>query len=450
MVFPGDFIWGAATASYQVEGAAFEDGKGASVWDMMCRKENAIWNNQTGDVACDHYHRYVEDVALMQHIGLKAYRFSISWPRVLPDGVGAVNQKGLAFYDRLVDALLAAGITPFITLFHWDYPYALYCRGGWLNADSPQWFADYAAVAVDRLSDRVQHWIPQNEPQCFIGLGHLDGTHAPGDRLALAEVLRAAHHSLLAHGRAVQTIRARAKSKPQVGCAPVGVVSMPATDSPADIAAAMKAMESIAARHLWNNTWWSDPIFLGRYPHDGLKLFGSAAPKVGPGDMQIIHQPPDFFGVNIYHGACVKAGPDGNPVTVPQPDGHALTAFRWPVTPEALYWGPKFLFERYGRPVIITENGMAGLDWPALDGQVHDPQRIDYTARYLRELRRAIADGVDVRGYFHWSLMDNFEWAEGYRQRFGLVHVDYATQARTPKDSARWYARVIATNGGDL
>lgn len=447
MSFPDNFVWGAATASYQVEGAAFEDGKGASVWDMMCRKDGAIWNNQTGDIACDHYHRYVEDVAMMKHIGLKGYRFSISWPRVMPEGTGAVNEKGLAFYDRLVDSLLTAGITPYITLFHWDYPYALYCRGGWLNPQSPHWFADYAAVVVDRLSDRVRHWIPQNEPQCFIGLGHLDGTHAPGDKLGWAEVLRAAHHSLLANGRAVQTIRARAKSKPQVGCAPVGTASMPATDSPADVAAAMKAMGSITLKHQWNNTWWSDPIFLGRYPEDGLKLFGPAAPKVAASDMQIIHQPPDFFGVNIYSGTYVKAGPDGNPVTVPQPDGHALTAFRWPVTPEALYWGPKFLFERYGRPVIITENGMAGLDWPALDGQVHDPQRIDYTARYLRQLRWAIADGVDVRGYFHWSLMDNFEWAEGFRQRFGLVYVDYATQTRTPKDSAQWYARVIATNG---
>jgi beta-glucosidase len=448
--FPKDFVWGAAAAAYQVEGAARADGKAPSVWDMLCRKEDAIWGGQSGDVACDHYRRYKQDVALMKRIGLQAYRLSVSWPRVIPQGAGAVNPKGLAFYDRLVDRLLAAGVTPFVTLFHWDYPYALYCRGGWLNPDSPDWFADYAGVVVKKLSDRVRHWMTLNEPVCFIDLGMRVGRHAPGDKLGWAEVLRAAHHALLAHGKAVQAIRARSRSRCRVGFAPVANICVPATDKPADIAAARRAMFGFDRRTLWVHTWWNDPIFFGRYPADGLRVFGKDAPRVATGDMKTIRQPLDFFGVNIYSGQTVRAGRDGKPQTVPLPPGHDLTAFRWPVTPSALYWGPRFLHERYRAPIYITENGMSNTDWIARDGAVHDPQRIDFTARYLRELRRAIADGVDVRGYFHWSIMDNFEWAEGFKERFGLIYVDYPTQRRVLKDSAYWYRQLIAANGANL
>jgi len=451
MSFPEGFVWGASAASYQVEGAASEDGKGPSVWDMMCRKEGAIWNGQSGEVACDHYHRYKEDVALMKEIGLRAYRLSISWPRVIPAGAGSVNLRGLEFYDRLVDELLAAGITPYVTVFHWDYPLELYYRGGWLNPESPDWFAEYTKVVVDRLSDRVTHWMTLNEPQCFVGLGHRDGVHAPGDKLAFREILRLAHHALLAHGRAVEVIRSCSKGEARVGYAPVGVVKIPASEDPQDIEAARAATFSITEpKDYWNNTWWMDPVILGRYPEDGLESFADDLPDIKADDVETMCQPLDFLGVNIYQGQKVRAGEGGRAEPVGLPTGYDITAFRWPVTPEALRWGPRFLFERYGLPIVITENGMSNVDWVSLDGRVHDPQRIDFTRRYLLQLAKAVEDGVDVRGYFHWSIMDNFEWAEGYRQRFGIIHVDYPTQKRTPKDSAYWYKEVIASNGANL
>jgi beta-glucosidase len=449
MAFPKGFVWGAAAASYQVEGAAYEDGKGPSVWDMMCRKDGAVWSGQTGDVACDHYHRYAEDAALMRELGLKAYRLSLSWPRIMPEGEGAVNAKGLDFYDRLIDALLAAGVAPWVTLFHWDYPYALYCRGGWLSRASADWFAAYADVVVRRLGDRVTHWMTQNEPQCYIGLGLWEGRHAPGDRLGWAEVLRAAHHSMLGHGKAVQAMRAATPQPCRIGFAPVGVIKIPATAAAADVEAARAEMFAVRGRSIWNNTWWMDPVLLGRYPEDGLAAYAGALPPVEAGDLETMRQPLDFFGTNIYNGAFVQAGA-GGPENVPYAAGFPLTAFKWPVTPDALYWGPRFFQERYGLPVVVTENGLSGADWVGVDGRVHDGHRIDFTTRYLRALGRAIDDGVDVRGYFHWSIMDNFEWAEGFKERFGLVHVDYETQKRTPKDSARWYAGVIAANGANL
>jgi beta-glucosidase len=450
MSFPENFVWGAASASYQVEGAAFEDGKSASVWDMFCRNEGSIWRGQNGTVACDHYHRYEEDVALMKAMGLKAYRLSISWPRVLPEGRRDVNPKGLEFYDRLIDSLLAANITPYVTLFHWDFPYALYLRGGWLHPNSSDWFADYTRVVVDKLSDRVRHWMTLNEPECFVVLGHQLGNHAPGLKLGWKEVLLVGHNALLAHGKSVQAIRAQAKTPALIGYAPVGSVTIPASDSPADVEAARKAMFAVHQKNLFCNTWFADPIFFKQYPSDGLALFGADAPEVGPNDMDIIGQPIDFHGVNIYRGFTVKAGDDGQPKLVEPPQGNPLTAFRWEVTPECLYWGPRFLYERYKHPIYITENGMSNVDWVSVDGEVHDPQRIDYTTRHLRELHRAANDEVDVQGYFHWSVMDNFEWGEGYKERFGMIYVDYETQKRIPKDSAEWYKHVIETNGESL
>jgi beta-glucosidase len=450
MPFRDDFVWGAAAASYQVEGAAREDGKGLSVWDQMCRERGRIWQGQTGDVACDHYHRHVEDVALMKQIGLKAYRLSVSWPRVIPEGTGKVNDKGLAFYDALVDELLAAGVRPWVTLFHWDYPYALYCRGGWLNRASADWFADYARVIVDKLSDRVSHWMTLNEPQCFIGLGHRTGEHAPGLKLDMCDVLLAAHNTLLAHGKGVQAIRAASKQPCQVGFAPTGGLRYPTSDSPADVEAARKETFTVRPDNVMGNAWWSDPIFLGHYPEQGLAVHGARMPAVADGDMETICQPLDFYGVNHYSGVPVRAGDDGQAVVVPFPEGHPQTAIRWWVTPEALYWLAKFLHERYGKPIVVTENGLSNEDWVSLDGEVHDPQRIDFTRRYLRQLKRAAEEGVDVRGYFHWSIMDNFEWAEGFKERFGMIYVDYLTGKRIPKDSARWYSKVIASNGENL
>jgi beta-glucosidase len=447
--FPEQFAWGAAGASYQIEGAAAADGKGPSTWDMFCRKPGAIWRGESGDIACDHYHRYREDVALMRRIGLGAYRLSVSWPRVLPHGVGPVNQPGLDFYHRLIDELLAAGIEPWVTLFHWDYPLALYHRGGWLNRDAVEWFGDYTAQVVRALSDRVRHWITLNEPQVFIGAGHHEGRHAPGDRLGFREVLRAGHHALLAHGRAVQVIRAGSKQAARVGFAPVALVEYPVTSRAQDVDAARALTFAVADRTAWNNTWWTDPVFLGRYPEDGLRLFGDEAPPIEPGDLELISQPVDFCGMNLYQGTPVRAGEAG-PEIVAHPPGAPLTAFDWWVTPELGYWGPRLFWERYGLPIVVTENGISCRDWISRDGRVRDPDRIDFATRYLLELRRAIGDGVRVDGYFHWSWIDNFEWAHGYKHRFGLVFCDYPTQTRVLKDSAEWYARVIATNGACL
>lgn len=450
MKFPEDFVWGAAAASYQVEGAAYEDGKGLSVWDMFCRKPGAVWRGQTGDVACDHYHRYKEDVGLMKEIGLQAYRFSVSWPRVMPEGTGAVNEKGLGFYDRLVDELLAAGIEPWCTLFHWDYPYELYCRGGWLNRDSADWFADYTRVIVDRLSDRVRNWMTQNEPQCFVMLGYQAGEHAPGLKLDRPDLARMVHHSHLAHGKAVQVIRANAKTRSNIGYVTVARVRCPVTESPEDIEAARRSMFAVNdVNDSWANPLWLDPVYLGHYPEDGTAIVGDGSPGIRPGDLEIISQPLDFLAMNAYHGEWVSAEHEG---LVPFEVGSPLTAYKWDVTPKCLYWGARFYAERYGKhlPVYVTENGLSNQDWISVDGEVHDPQRIDYLTRHLREFGRAGQDGVKIGGYFQWSIMDNFEWAMGYRERFGLVYVDYPTQRRILKDSAKWYREVIRTNGGIL
>ena len=455
MEFPENFVWGVAAAAYQIEGAAREDGKGLSVWDMFCRQPGKVLDGHSGDVACDHYRRFREDVAMMKELGVRHYRFSISWPRVMPAGTGSVNERGLDFYDQLVDELLAAGIRPWATLFHWDYPHELFLRGGWLNRESADWFADYTRVIAERLSDRVEHWITLNEPQCFIGFGHATGTNAPGLKLGAAECLLAGHHVLLAHGKAVQVLRAHARKPATIGWAPVGVVSLPLPDADErGIDAARRAMFSVNGGdassmgmppNIWSNTWWGDPVVFGRYPEDGIKAAGNAMPNIAPGDMETISQPIDFYGANIYSGTFYQAGENGEPQRVPHAAATPLSAFKWPIIPESLRWGPRFLHERYQLPVIVTENGISLPDWVSLDGQVHDPQRIDFLQRYLAGLQRAISDGTDVRGYFHWSVLDNFEWAEGYKQRFGLVHVDYETQRRTPKDSAFWYRDLVAS-----
>lgn len=449
MAFSSDFAWGVASASYQIEGSPTFAGGGSSVWDMFCRRPGVINDGSNGDVACDHYNRYEEDLDIMASLGIKNYRLSIAWPRVLPAGKGEIYAEGLAFYDRLIDAALARGIDPWVTLYHWDTPYDLYLQGGWLNRDIADWFADYTQIIVDRLGDRVSNWMTLNEPQCFIGLGMQTGLHAPGDRLAFREVLLAGHHALLAHGKAVQVIRARATKPARIGWAPVGAAKIPATHSPEDVDAARLATFSTTTKTVWSNSWWNDPVFFGSYPESDLEVFGDDAPVVHAGDMEIISQPLDFFGANIYNGQTIRAG-DNGPEEVPNPLGIGRTIYTWPVTPEALYWGPKFFYERYGKPIVITENGLGLSDWVALDGKVHDPQRIDFLDRYISAFRRATDDGVEALGYFQWSFSDNFEWYEGYRFRFGLVHVDYETQVRTPKDSAYWYQEVAASNGAIL
>ncbi len=448
--FPPYFTWGAAAAAYQIEGAWDEDGKGPSVWDQFVRQKGTVWEGDRGDTACDHYHRYDEDVQIMEQLGLHAYRLSVSWPRIFPEGTGKVNAEGLAYYDRLIDRLLQANIEPWVTLFHWDYPYELDLKGGWLNPDSPKWFADYTTTVMKHLSDRVSNWITLNEPQCFVGLGHLSGEHAPGMKLPMAKVLQAGHHALLGHGMAVQSIRANSILPASVGWSPIVAAHYPASDSQEDRDAAMQAMHAVHPNDVWNNRWWGDPIVFGSYPEQGLRAYGSNAPRIKPGDFDIIRQPIDFYGCNVYNGHPTKAGPDGKPVLVKFPQGCPRTHFLWNVTPGALQWGAKFLSETYQLPLVVTENGLSCNDWVTLDGKVHDAQRIDFLTRYIRALHTAIEEGADVRGYFHWSIMDNFEWAEGYKHRFGLVHVDYETQKRTLKDSAYWYREVIKSKGAHL
>ncbi|WP_438481936.1 GH1 family beta-glucosidase [Oleiharenicola lentus] len=447
MTFPKDFTWGAATSSYQIEGFPHADGRGASVWDEFCATPGRVHNGDTGAVACEHYTRSAEDVQLMRDLGLRAYRFSVAWPRVMPTGRGPANAAGLAFYDRLVDQLLEAKVEPWLTLFHWDYPLPLYREGGWLHPDSPQWFADYTHAVVDKLSDRVRHWMTLNEPQCFMGLGHQTGIHAPGDKLPLDQALLATQNVLLAHGLAVQVIRSRAKSPPLVGWAPTGEVPTPATETEADIQAARETYWQVPPTSVWNMAWWLDPVLRGHYPEQGLQAYGSAVPRFTEADLRTMHQPLDFLGLNIYHGYSCRRSADGKIEVLKPSAGSPHLHNHWPFHPAALQWGPTFVHERYGLPIVITENGTATHDWVFADGEIHDSSRVDFFSRYLAALRRAMANGVNVKGYFAWSLMDNFEWAEGYRFRFGLVHVDFATQKRTLKDSARWYSECIRSNG---
>jgi len=449
MSFPPEFVWGAAASSYQNEGVCHDDGRGISIWDLFCRRPGAIADGSNGHPACDQIVRYAEDARLMGEMGLNAYRFDVNWARVLPDGIGRINAQGLDHYDRFVDALLAHSVEPWVELYHWDLPLALHWQGGWLNRDSADWLAELAQVVVDRLSDRVTHWMTVNEPQVFIGAGYRRGANAPGMALADGELLRIAHHVLLAHGKAVQCIRSRAQRPPQIGLALVGFVYIPASESLADIDAARRAMFSLPPAR-FKNSWFMEPIYRGAYPQDGLDHFLPDAPPILDGDLELISQPLDFLGINIYSGEIVQAhGADGW-APVAEPLGIERTVDGRPVTPQALYWGPRFLYERYGLPIVVTENGLADQDWIHGDGRIHDTKGIDFLDRYLAHLKRAAQDGVPVGGYLVWTLMDNFEFSAGYRPRYGLVHVDFATQKRTWKNSAYWYRDTIAANGANL
>ena len=452
MGFSKDFVWGAATSAHQVEGAYLEDGKGLDLWDVYEQEAGHVYEGHTGHVSCDHYHRYKEDVSLMKEIGLQAYRFSINWARIMPEGVGSINQKGIDFYKRLLDELNQAGIEPYLTLFHWEMPYALYQKGGWMNPDIVNWFGEYAAVVSKEFSPMVKNYFTLNEPQCFIGLGYQNGQHAPGLHLMNKDLFQMAHNVMKAHGAAVLQLRANASQPIQIGYAPTCGVFYPASEKEADVEAARKKLFECPdlENWTWNVSWWSDPVMLGTYPEDGLKKYEPYLPNITQDDLKLMHQPLDFYGQNIYNGKMVKADENGNPVIVKRYPGFPKTAIQWPVTPECLRWGAKFLYERYQKPFYITENGQSCQDVISLDGNVHDPQRIDFTHRYLRELKRAAEEGADIKGYFHWSFMDNFEWACGYSERFGMVYVDYPTQKRIIKDSGYWYRNVIQTNGENL
>ncbi|MCR1842298.1 GH1 family beta-glucosidase [Murimonas intestini] len=451
MAFRKDFVWGAAASAYQIEGAAFEDGKGESIWDVFSHQPGKVFDGHTGDTACGHYHCMEKDVEMMADLGLKAYRFSVSWPRVLPQGIGDVNEAGMHFYERLVDMLLEHGITPYVTLYHWDMPYALYLRGGWMNPESPQWFAEYAALIGRRLKGKVKHFITFNEPQVFIGCSFIQTVHAPGVRMERRECLQMSHNVLLAHGRAVQALRAEVPGV-QIGYAPTSNAAVPVSESLQDQEAARQAYFATPGGDdwVWSVAWWSDPVLLGKYPEDGMKILEKDMPHVGGDDMKLISQPIDFYGQNIYRGDPVRMGQDGRPEFLKHPAGGPKTAIGWHVNFDCLYWAVKFLNERYKKPIYITENGMSCHDWLSLDGKVHDSARIDYLHRHLLGLRRAAEEGIDIAGYFQWSLMDNFEWSQGYSDRFGLVYIDFATLERIPKDSYEWYRETIHMNGENL
>lgn len=450
MGFYKDFVWGAATASYQVEGGANESGRGLSIWDVFCKTPGKVFEMHSGETGCDQYHHIKEDVALMRQMGLKAYRFSVSWSRILPEGTGVVNKKGLAYYDELINQLIAHGIEPFVTIFHWDLPYELYKRGGWLNPDIVDWFADYTRILVEHFSNRVTHWITQNEPQCYIGQGYRTGTHAPGLELPWSEALLAAKHSMLAHGKAVVTIRTYAKKKPLIGYAPCGSVAIPKTMSPEDIEAARLDMFHTYEKSMHAIPLFVDPVILGTYPEGAKELYGDDLPRLTEEELQLMTQPLDFLGMNNYSGHVVSMGKDGRPYCEKKEEGREQTAMGWDIMPDAIYWCFRFMCQRYNLPMYVTENGMANLDFPARDGRVYDYQRIEFTGRYLEKLRQLVAEGYPIKGYFHWSLMDNFEWAFGYSKRFGMIYVDYKTGKRTVKESGKWYRHVIETNGEDL
>lgn len=452
MGFPENFVWGAATSAYQIEGAVTRDGKGKHIWDIYTKEEGRVYEGHTGEIACDHYGRFREDVSHMKEMGIKAYRFSIDWTRVLPEGTGKVNEKGIAFYSNLIDELLRAGIEPYITLHHWELPYELYKKGGWMNEQSAQWFGEYAGLIAERFSDRVTYFFTLNEPQCLVGLGYLRGEHAPGLKAPVRDTFLIAHNVLRAHGRAVQMIRQKAKRPVQIGYAPTGPMNYPASERAEDVEAARMSFFSMPdeSNWTWNVSWWSDPVLLGKYPEEGLVKFERYLPHISDEDMRMISEPIDIYAQNIYNGNCICMGPDGRPMEVKRKEGFPRTATNWPIVPECIYWGPKFLQERYHRPIYITENGVSCRDVLSMDGKVHDPERIDFVGRYLKELKRAVDDGIDIRGYFLWTLLDNFEWNKGYSERFGLIYVDFETQERIWKDSAYWYREVIKTNGENL
>jgi beta-glucosidase len=436
--FPSDFIWGAATASYQIEGAAHEDGRGESVWDRFCATPGKVRAGDRGDVACDFYHRYRDDVRLMKELGLDAFRFSVAWPRVLPQGRGEVNQAGLDFYDGLVDELLANDIEPFVTLFHWDTPQALEDVGGWRERATAEAFAEYAEVVAGRLGDRVRHWITHNEPWVYAWIGNAWGMHAPG-RTNQADAVATAHHLLLSHGWAVDAIR-RGASDARVGITLNLAQVYPATDTPEDEAAAYR-------RDGEDNRWFLDPIFRGSYPADLLERNELVAPHLRDGDLEAASVPLEFLGINNYSRFIVAAGADG-PKTVGNPDAQH-TDMGWEVYPDGLHDVLVRVARDYEPAAIyITENGAAFPDVRVHDGAVHDVERTAYLDSYIGAVGRAIAGGAPVKGYFVWSLLDNFEWSFGYSKRFGIVYIDYPTLERVPKDSFYWYRDLLASRRG--
>jgi beta-glucosidase len=440
--FPEGFLWGSATASYQVEGAVHEAGRGPSIWDTFSHTPGKVHAGDTGDVADDFFHCYREDIKLMKDIGLKTFRFSVAWSRVFPNGVGAPNPLGLDFYHRLADALLEAGIEPFVTLYHWDLPQALQDKGGWENRDTAHAFADYAGYTAGKLSDKVRQFMTMNEMRTFVEHGYGDGGHAPGLQVDAKRLAQLTHYVVLAHGLSVRAIRANAQTGTRVGIADNVQATTPVFDSKDHIDAARKAMRE-------QNAMFLTVVQEGRYTDLYLKRLGSSAPKFTAEELQIISSPMDFTGINIYQPTYVRADSSEKGYEVVTPPSSYPTMYSpWLyIGPEALYWAPKLVTELWAvKEMYITENGASSSDQVLDDGSVYDTDRVMFLRNYLFQLQRAVAEGVPVKGYFLWSLLDNFEWADGYGKRFGITYVDFKTQKRTPKLSALFYKHLIATN----
>ena len=440
--FPEGFLWGSATASYQVEGAVHEGGRGQTIWDTFSHTPGKTHNGDTGDVADDYYHRYAEDIQLMKSLGLKICRFSVAWSRIFTTGTGKPNPQGLDFYSRMVDTLLAAGIQPFCTLYHWDLPQPLQDRGGWENKDTAKAFADYAGYTTEKLSDRVRHFMTMNEMRTFVEQGYQLGVHAPGLKVDAKRLAQLNHYVVLGHGLAVQAIRAKAKPGTKIGIADNITPTVPVYESEEHIEAARKAIRE-------ENAMFMTVVQEGRYTELYLKRLGANAPKFTAEEMSIIGSPMDFVGINIYQPTYVRAdGSEKGYTVVPAPSSYPHMLSPWlTIGPEALYWGPKLVADTWKvKEMYITENGASSADTVAADGEVYDTDRVMFLRNYLTQLQRAVSEGVPVKGYFLWSLLDNFEWADGYEKRFGITYVDFATQKRTPKLSADFYKQVIRKN----
>ncbi|MBN2658963.1 MAG: family 1 glycosylhydrolase [Spirochaetales bacterium] len=435
-------LWGAASSAYQIEGAWNRDGKGLSIWDTHTEKQGVIFENHNGRTACDHYSRFKEDVALMKEIGLQTYRFSLNWPRILPGGTGRTNSAGIDFYNALIDELLAADIQPMITLFHWEYPYELFLLGGWLNRSSPEWFEEYAETASMAFGDRVSLWLTMNEPQCFAN-GHANGDHAPAMRLDERSLSHVYRNIIEAHYRSLKAIK-RNSPGARVSAAPVGIFHVPETGSPESEERARRKSFAIDFSRtdtlLWNNVMWTDPLFAGTIPPETVDRFTPYLGENWNAGLEEQYEPCDFSGINIYQ--------QENRTEQQRRPGRPRSVMDWEITPEVLYWGPKLLFDRYKLPLVITENGIAGYDSVSPDGKVYDRFRIDFIRSYTEQLIKLQSEGYPVLAYCYWSVMDNFEWSLGYKERFGLIHVDYATQKRTLKESARWYGSFIKNRDG--
>ncbi len=443
--FPKDFIWGAASSSYQIEGGFDSEGKGPSIWDTFSHTKGKVIHNQNGNIACNHYYDYKKDIALLKELGIPYYRFSISWPRIFPNGDNVLNEKGLQFYDNLIDDLLVNGITPYVTLYHWDLPQSLEDIGGWTNREIINTFADYAAFITEHFSDRVTNFFTINEPQCIASLGYGNGTHAPGKTLPDIEIFKIFHYIALAHGTAVKAMRSVAKQPIKIGIASTGNLCFPQTQSNEDINCARQLSFSITKDNWkFSHSFFSDGVLLGKYP-DVSHIFGEGPyPFIEDGDLEQMAQPIDFYAVNVYNGHEVSATFPGH--FIPKYDGFPRTALKWPITPDVMNWGMRFLYERYQLPIIVSENGLSCNDKVFLDGNVHDLDRIDFLDRYLTQLCKAANSNAKIIGYFHWSLTDNFEWHTGYDERFGLIYVDFRDQRRLIKDSGHWYSHLIKEN----